>query len=84
MKKTIKLPLLALFISLSIVACKGNGSGNSADSAKVDSSTSIKSTTNATVKVDTVKPADTSKMKMDTVSKSTQKTEVKKTVVKKN
>jgi hypothetical protein len=86
MKNAFKLPILALAVSLSIVACKGNKSGNSSDSAKVDSSSSVKSSTDSTVKVDTVKPAtDTSKGKTDTVSKIVKKTtEVKKTKVKKD
>jgi hypothetical protein len=86
MKKAFKLPFLALAVSLSVVACKGNKSGNSSDSAKVDSSSSIKSSTDTIVKVDTTKPAtDTSKAKTDTVTKIVNKSvEVKKTKVKKD
>jgi len=86
MKKAFKLPLLAVAISLSVVACKGSKSGSSADSAKVDSSSSVKSTSDTTMKVDTVKPAtDTSKAKVDTTSKTVTKTvDVKKTQVKKD
>jgi hypothetical protein len=85
MKKTFRLPFLIIAVFLSLVACKGNQSGNSTDSAKVDSSTSIKSSTDTIKKVDTTKPAtDTSKIKTDTVSKVVKKTtEVKKVKVKK-
>src|ERR1700679_3784196 len=80
MKKAIKLPLLLLAVSLSVAACKGNQSGNSTDSAKVDSSSSMKSTADTTVKVDSVKATDTSAAKVDTVSKTvTKNTAVKKT-----
>jgi len=90
MKNAFKLPLLALAISLSIAACKGKNSGGSVDSsgrdtAKVDSSTSMKTTSDTTIKTDSGKATDTSKAKLDTVSKTvTKHTEVKKTVVKKN
>ncbi|TWI96319.1 hypothetical protein JN11_04053 [Mucilaginibacter frigoritolerans] len=85
MKNAFKLPLLALAISLSVMACKGNKSGGAADSAKVDSSSSSVTKSDTTVKVDTVKPAtDTSKAKVDTVSKTvTKATDVKKSAVKK-
>jgi len=73
-------------VSLSFAACKGNKSGSAADSAKVDSLSSTKTTSDSSVKVDTTKPAtDTSKAKVDTVSKKvTKTTETKKTTVKKN
>ena len=61
MKNTFKLSCLALAISLSLFACKGNKSGNAADSAKVDSSTSVKTSTDTTIKVDTTKATDTTK-----------------------
>ena len=85
MKNAFKISLVAIVISLA-VACKGNNSGGSSDSAKVDSSTSTKVDSSTSIKVDTTKPAtDTSKMKTDTVSKTvTKKTEVKKSVAKKN
>ncbi len=85
MKKTSRLPFLIIAVVLSVAACKGNKSGNSTDSAKVDSSTSIKSSTDTIKKVDIAKPAtDTSKIKTDTVSKIVKKTtEVKKVKVKK-
>jgi len=84
MKNTLKITLLALAVSFSVAACNGNKTGSSTDSAKVDSSSSsVKSTTDTTVKVDTAKAMDTSKM--DTTNKSTtKKTVVKKTVVKKD
>jgi hypothetical protein len=85
MKNPFKLSLLTVFIALSAVACKGHSSGGSPDSAKVDSSSSMKSTTDTTVKVDSSRVTDTSKMKTDTVGKTvTKSTEVKKTAVKKN
>ncbi len=85
MKNLFKIPFLALTISLSIVACKGNKSGSTADSAKVDSSSSSISKSDTTIKVDTIKPAtDTSKAKIDTVSKTvTKTTDVKKSETKK-
>ncbi len=86
MKNSFKITLLAIVVSLSFAACKGNKSGGAADSAKVDSSSSTKTTSDTSMKIDTVKPAtDTSKAKMDTVSKSVSKTtEVKKSEVKKD
>jgi len=89
MKNGFKLSFLALAVSLSIAACKGNGSANSADTAKdtskVNSSTSMKSTADTTIKIDSSKATDTSKAKLDTVSKSvTKHTVVKKTAVKTN
>ncbi len=91
MKNTLKICAIAACISVSLAACKGNGSAGSGDSskkdsAKVDSSSSMKSKTDTTLKLDTVKPAtDTSKAKVDTVGKTvTKSTEVKKTAVKKN
>lgn len=86
MKKTFKLPLLALVVSISFAACKGHRSGNAADSVKKDSSVSVKNSTATTAKVDTTKPsADTGKMKKDTISKTTTKTTVhKKTEVRKS
>jgi hypothetical protein len=88
MKNASNFPLLALAISLSIVACKSSHSGNAADSAqkeKADSSISMKSTTDTTVKTDSSKATDTSKAKLDTVSKTiTKHTVIKKTIVKKN
>jgi hypothetical protein len=85
MKTAFKLPFLALAISLSVAACKGNKSGGSADSVKVDSSSSNVTKADTSVKVDTVKQAtDTSKAKVDTVSKTvTKSTDVKKSEVKK-
>jgi len=85
MKNAFKLPFLTLAISLSIMACKGNKSGGSADSTKVDSSTSSVTKSDTSVKVDTVKAAtDTSKAKIDTASKTvTKSTNVKKSEVKK-
>lgn len=87
MKRKFSLPLLAVAISLSAVACKGNKTGNGSDSTKdslkVDSS--VKTKTDTSVKVDTAKmPGDTG-VKKDTVSKTTTKTTVsKKTEVKKS
>jgi thiamine biosynthesis lipoprotein ApbE len=86
MKKAIKLSVVACAIALSFAACGGKKSGSDADSVKTDSSSSMKSTSDTTVKVDTAKKAtDTSAAKVDTVSKTMKKTsEVKKTVVKKS
>ncbi|WP_259070632.1 hypothetical protein HDF24_17210 [Mucilaginibacter sp. X4EP1] len=85
MKNLFKIPFLALAISVSFAACKGNKSSGTADSTKVDSASSSVTKTDTTVKVDTVKPAtDTSKAKIDTVSKTvTKSTDAKKTEVKK-
>jgi hypothetical protein len=86
MKNYFRLSLVALALSLSLAACKGNKSGGSSDSSKTDSTTSTK--TDSTVKLDTTKK-DSSKMsgdttKKDTVKKSvTKTTDVKKTEVKK-
>lgn len=81
MKTSFKLMLLAAAISLSAIACKGNRSATSGDTAKVDSSTSVKN--DSTVKIDTAKPA-TDTTKKDTISKTTTKTTVtKKTEIKK-
>jgi len=88
MKRTLSLPLLAVAILLSAVACKGNKSGDTSDSAKdslkVDAS--VKTKTDTSVKSDTAKMrADTGNVKKDTVSKTTTKITVsKKTEVKKN
>ena len=86
MKNAFKIPFLALAISLSMAACKGNKSSIATDSVKVDSSSSTKMTSDTTVKVDTTKRAtDTSKAKVDTTSKTVTKTsEVKKSSVKKD
>jgi hypothetical protein len=89
MKNQFKLPLIALAMSLSLAACKGNKSGGTADSLKADSSSVTK--VDSTVKPDTSKK-DSSKMaagdttkKIDTVKKTTVKTtEEKKTSTKKN
>jgi hypothetical protein len=85
MKSAFKLPFIALAISLSVMACKGNKSGGSADSVKVDSSSSSVTKADTSIKVDTVKQStDTSKAKIDTVSKTvTKSTDVKKSEVKK-
>jgi hypothetical protein len=84
MKNYFKITLLAIVVSMSIGACKGNKSGNPADSV-VDSSSSFKSSSDTSVKVDTIKATDTSKAKTDTLSKTIKKhTETKKTVVKKD
>ncbi len=84
MKNAFKLSVVAFAISLSLLACKGNKYGSNTDSAKIDSSTSIKTTTDTAVKVDTTKPAtDTSKANTDTVTKIVKKSTVKKTVIKK-
>jgi hypothetical protein len=89
MKNYFKLPLIALALSLSLAACKGNKSGGSADSLKADSSSVTK--IDSVVKSDTSKKdsskmisADTTK-KIDTISKTAVKTtEEKKKSVKKN
>lgn len=85
--KTNRIPILALALTFSLAACKGNKSGNSSDSTKVDSSSVTK--VDSTVKPDTSKKdsakmgADTSR-KVDTVTKSSVKTtEVKKSARKK-
>ena len=86
MKNSFKTAFLAIAVSLSLAACKGNKSGSATDSAKVDSSSSSsKTTSDTTRKIDTVKAAtDTSKAKIDTVSKVvTKTTDVKKSEVKK-
>lgn len=86
MKNSFKITLLAIAVSLSFAACKGNKSAGDSDSAKVDSSSSTKTTADTSMKIDTVKPAtDTSKAKVDTVSKTvTKTTDVKKSEVKKD
>jgi hypothetical protein len=88
MKNALKIPFIALAVALSVTACKGKKSSDPADSAKSDSSTTLKTTkhSDTVLKVDTVKPAtDTSDMKTDTVSKKvSSKIEVKKTTVKKS
>jgi len=61
MKNSIKITLSAIVISLSFAACKGNKTGNVADSTQVDSSS-----IGATAKSDTTKQ-DTSKTKADSV-----------------
>jgi hypothetical protein len=89
MKNYIKLLLVALALSLSLAACKGNKSGGSADSLKADSTSVTK--IDSTIEPDTSKK-DSSKMisgdttkKIDTISKTTVKTtEEKKKSVKKN
>lgn len=84
MKHTLKSSLVALTVVCSIAACKGNKSSGSADSAKNDTTTTVKKTADTSIIVDSVKPAtDTSKAKMDTVSKVIKTTEVKKSSVKK-
>jgi len=85
MKNLFKISFLALTISLSVMACKGNKSSGASDSVKVDSSSSSITKSDTSVKVNTVKPAtDTSKAKVDTVSKTvTKTTDVKKSEVKK-
>jgi len=88
MKKSLKAFCLGLAITVSFAACSGHKSGGSADSSKVDSSTSVKTdstTTIDTIHRDTAKlGADTPKMKVDTLSKTTVKKEVvKKAVIKK-
>ena len=89
MKNQFKLPLIALALSLSLAACKGNKSGGTADSLKADSTSVTK--IDSTIEPDTSKK-DSSKMisgdttkKIDTISKTTVKTtEEKKKSVKKN
>ena len=85
MKKAFRTALLVVTVSLSVAGCKSNKSGSAADSVKVDSSSSVKSSSDSTMKTDTVKPAtDTSEAKVDTTSKTvTKSTEVKKVVAKK-
>jgi len=53
MKNHFKLSLVALALSLSFAACKGNKSGDTSDSTKTDSVSSTK--TDLTVKSDTGK-----------------------------
>ena len=52
MKNVFRFPIVAIAIALSVTACKGNKSGSAADSAKTDSSTSMKSSSDTTMKVD--------------------------------
>jgi hypothetical protein len=86
MKTYIRLPLMAIALSLSIAACKGNKSANAADSTKLDSMSTTKvdsSVKRDTSKKDSLKTGDTTK-KVDTIKKTTVKTtEVKKTSAKK-
>jgi|GEM_PF-1561232 len=87
MKNAFKLSLLAPAVAITMAACTGGGTGNSADSsknsAKVDSSSSMKSSTDTTIHADSIKATDTSKAKLDTTSKTvTKHTEVKKVVKK--
>jgi hypothetical protein len=67
------------------MACSGNKTAGSADTGKIDSSTSVKTYSDSVVKTDTPKMAgDTGMMKPDTMTKIVNKsTETKKTVVKK-
>jgi hypothetical protein len=88
MKTSLKAFLLGLAITASIAACSGNKGGGSADSSRVDSSTSVK--IDSTITVDTIHRdtarlvADTPKLKIDTLSKTTfKKAVVKKVVIKK-
>jgi hypothetical protein len=86
MKNYFKLPLIAMAMSLSLAACKGNSSGSSADSSKVDSSSITK--VDSTVKPDTTKKdsaamASGDTTKKDTIKKSSVKTTVKKSASKK-
>jgi len=88
MKTKTSIPLLAMALSFSLAACKGNQSGSSADSSRVDSS-SVKKVDSFiqkdTLKRDSIKLADTAKKKMDTVSNTSVKTtEVKKASKKQN
>ena len=90
MKKTLKTLGLALVTSISFAACTGNGSGGSADSSKVDSSTSVSSSTDTLIKTDSAArdtgalAPDSPAVKVDTLSKTIKKTTVvKKSVVKK-
>jgi ABC-type glycerol-3-phosphate transport system substrate-binding protein len=89
MNNKLKTALLTTAIALSFAACSGNKTGGTADSSKVDSSSSVSSSTDTLVKTDsatkdTSKMAgDTTKPKVDTLSKTiTKKTIVKKSVVK--
>ncbi len=83
MKTYIRLPLIAIALSLSMAACKGNKSPGAADSTtKTDSSS--KTVTDSTVKRDTSKMGGDTSKKVDTIKKTTVKTtEVKKTSAKK-
>ncbi len=76
-----------------LTACGGNGKENKGDSTKVDSSVSVHSTVDTTIKTDTAAHVDTMGLgdttvvapaSGDTVSRTiTKKTVVKKTVTKK-
>lgn len=85
MKKPFKLTFWMLVIALLMTGCKGNKSGNTTDSVKADSSSALKNSSDTTLEASGAKPAaETSHTKTDTLSKIIpQKTETKKTVVKK-
>jgi hypothetical protein len=85
MKTKTGISLLALALAFSLAACKGNHSGSSADSSRVDSSsvTRVDSIMQKdTAKTDSMKMTDTSKKKADTVTK-VKTTEEKKSAKKK-
>ncbi|MGZ3872484.1 MAG: hypothetical protein ACXVJD_06180 [Mucilaginibacter sp.] len=85
MKKLFKPAFGALAIALLMAGCKGNQSGSKPDSIKADSSYSVKNSSDSTLKTAAEPAAETSHTKTDTLSKIIpQKTETKKTVVKKN
>lgn len=67
MKNAFKLGAVALFLSASMVACKGSGSSTTTDSTKKDSTVAVDST----VKTDSVKKDST--VKVDSTKKDTTK-----------
>ena len=69
MKNAFKLGVVALFLSASMVACKGSGSTTATDSTKMDSVKKDSSAKMETVKKDSAMLKDTSKMKKDTAKK---------------
>lgn len=69
MKNAFKLGVVALFLSASMVACKGSGSSSATDSTKTDSLKADSSAKMDSVKKDSTKLADTTKLAKDTTKK---------------
>ncbi|QQL48390.1 hypothetical protein [Mucilaginibacter ginkgonis] len=67
MKTFAKLALVAI-VAVSFASCSGDKSSSTTDSTKIDSATTT-TTVDSTVKTDTGKMSDTSKMMKDTTKK---------------
>ena len=97
MKNIFKTAGLALAITFFLAACSGKRNGNAADTTQMDSSTTVKSTTDTAIRTDSMVARDTNTLNpsnqnvtkapgnVDTMKKTvTNTTVVKKSVVKKH